>query len=154
MQSFHSTGPILSGSDKQSSIFRPTFLRTAGSGSESATQIINEINSLMKKQATEKMVDKRDRTATVLETEEAGFSAIEEDVNSPKVNTRPTVYAGMSKYERYPFSQGVVTNANEEYFDSKAIRDQYGIDGDILDQDLVRKSNTTMINKFYHSSNN
>jgi hypothetical protein len=69
-------------------------------------------------------VEKSDKGTPVLETEEAGFSAIEEDVYSPKVNTRPTVYAGMStKFDKYPNNQDVITNANEEYFDSKVIRE-------------------------------
>lgn len=101
-----------------------------------------------------KAEQKRDKGATVLETEEAGFSAIEEEVKSPQINARPTVYAGMSaKYEKYPMNLGTTTNTHEEYFDSKSIRDPYGVDNDILDQDLIRKSNATMINQFYHSGN-
>jgi hypothetical protein len=50
-------------------------------------------------------LEKREKGTTELDTEEAGFSAIEEDVYSPKINTRPTVYAGMStKYDNYPLS--------------------------------------------------
>lgn len=36
---------------------------------------------------------------TVLETEETGFSAIEEEVKSNNMQQRPTVYAGMTKFE-------------------------------------------------------
>jgi hypothetical protein len=35
------------------------------------------------------------RNGTVLETEETGFSAIEEEVKSNQMVSRPTVYAGM-----------------------------------------------------------
>jgi hypothetical protein len=81
---------------------------------------MNQINSLMKTHG----IEKREKGQTVLETEEAGFSAVEEDFHSPKVNARPIVYAGMStKYEKYPYNEGVITSPNEEYFDSKQMRD-------------------------------
>lgn len=116
-------------SQKDYMAHRPVFLKSAGSGSESATQIINHLNSLMKKynqkpgpyddQNSDKLVNtqkilldhqrqgqfgiqKRNGVnGTLLETEETGFSAIEEEVKSNEMNKRPTVYAGMqTKLER------------------------------------------------------
>ena len=42
---------------------------------------------------------KDDRKVPVLESEETGFSAVEEEVRSNFLKQRPTVYAGMSKFE-------------------------------------------------------
>lgn len=46
-------------------------------------------------------IQKRNGNGTVLESEETGFSAVEEEVKSNQMVNRPTVYAGMQgKLER------------------------------------------------------
>ena len=57
-------------------------MRTAGSGSESATQILKHLNALVNKHQQVKSFSKKDERPSVLETEEPGFSAIEEEVKT------------------------------------------------------------------------
>lgn len=58
----------------------------------------------------------------MLESEETGFSAIEEEVKSRDVNMRPTVYAGMeSKDYRPQFIQIDNFTAGEEEFSNPVL---------------------------------
>ena len=167
---------------------RPAFLKSAGSGSESATQIINHLNSLMKKykgnetnadklQHAQKILVDNQRTGqfgtqkwngtngTVLETEETGFSAIEEEVKSNEMIQRPTVYAGMSakmdrnvsgghpgeSFEEIPTSlRGGRQNLNDyDMVNPRQIMSQY-VDKSI--EGNLNQQAQQYIDQFYHSN--
>ena len=86
----------------------------------------------------------------MLESEETGFSAIEEEVKSRDVNARPTVYAGkVSKdYKSYGIDMNHFAAAEDE-FNDPILMNQF------LDNTMGSNQNLTnnlMIDKFYHSS--
>ena len=62
--------------------------------------MINELNSVVNNHRQKEQYLKEERRASRLDTDEAGFSAIEEEVKSNATKNRPTVYAGQSKFER------------------------------------------------------
>eukprot|EP00347_Sterkiella_histriomuscorum_P009761 403339992 len=90
-------------------------------------------------------VPKRNGLApTILESEETGFSAVEEEVKSNQLANRPTVYAGMQgKLDRQGSQDG-----SEAYND---LIQKY-VDNSI--DSSVQKQQSILIDQFYHSSSN
>ncbi|CDW72745.1 UNKNOWN [Stylonychia lemnae] len=140
-----------------------SFLKSAGSGSESATQIMNQLNTLAKKKMSNNYgahdndymvqdsggnnqnvlhVPRRNGFGpTILETEETGFSAVEEEVKSNQMVNRPTVYAGMQAKGDKTTSQNDGSDAYSDLINKYV---DHSIDS----------TNVNMIDQFYHSQSN
>jgi len=78
---------------------------------------------------------------TILETEETGFSAVEEEVKSNEMVNRPTVYAGMQAKGDKSTSYNDGTDAYSDLINKYV---DHSIDS----------ANVNMIDQFYHSQSN